>query len=1496
MADEISLTHTHQVVDDDTHFIIDGNSRTISNASEHLPVLIQDDHNSEQFTFEVPKVIDGHDMTLCNHVEVHYINVDKTNIDNTSASRYDVSPEDIKPKADDPDTLVFHWVIDNAATKWIGPLNFAVSFRCVEPVEVIKEVTRNDGTKEFVSVVEDRTTYRLNIKPFIGVNVEEGMDVQQAMSDQYADVVEQWETIIEAYGSSSKTMVENAYNTAVSNFNNTVDGAKTSAIGAIDAHADDVKKDITAETLRTESIIVQTTEGASENRILSHKTTVEELTRIENESKTRDKNIEASANTKFSKIDKLISGISGTSALKPYEHITATNGLISLDDGFEYYVIDTGSNPWSDSKLTVTGDVNYMFHNNGVDISKHKVFDSGNENLLDRVQFETYLKYHKFRVLDVLATYSVSCKRFILDNAQVDRAIEAQNAKDTKIIRDYNDENGLNGTSSYFSWIATSSDTYTGSDYPEGYRDSSYYVAALHVFSDGWSCRTGGAGNPYPLSANKIYEIYKDVNGNYYTLENNNGVITYRINYEVDGRPYVYTTTLEIENSINYVKDTHPWNSSDVSLSKIVGYYVPSNNLQSPYGNLYIINVTEAYRTAVSDPWVSEVLPYTIEANGISSVTGPVKNGLKDTYTIVFDNGNTKTFDVNHGKGIISFEKISTVNDKDTYEIRFNDGTKQTFTVPNVEANRAYLEGNVDDVHTTLNKAGVTSVEHVSEVTSLVDIPEKTTKFARLNSFGGMSNKIVVPTAQGVNMLPFPYAGNNFGTDGAGTVELNSTYGYSVAIIDETNPWTVPDTGMYEQAYRFTNCSALGQGAMLLAYTHDGVEMSSGDIPTTNLTYDVVLKPGDVVTRWVFYGENAAGLSDLTVQPLISTAAFDSETDEWVYYDLEWVPRVAQYRFANTKLQAIKSVDSNDEVVHTYTIPSDIPTPNGFEDVAGNKHTDSIDVSSQVRNRNVSVLRCTGAENWRDYVGGTNTRPSGVYVYALNLADKKPGLTNMTSTIGEYKPDAYDYGNDGEFCGHRSLSTVYFATSKYETLAEWRAELSRWNASGTPLTLYYELAEPVVTDLPTRLDRLIPVEPNGHLIAVTETRDAVTNAVISTGDAVPLDVEFAIISENAGSGGGASNIENGSGTGSIQQEADGVADGFDFTGKNENSGMSGTVPYGAQGAFASSFGGKSAALGKRSHAEGTTTIAQGYYSHAEGCNSVAIGDNSHAEGYKTTSVSEGSHAEGNNTVAAGQYSHVEGMHNRTEHDAAHAEGDTNRAKGVASHAEGKGNIASGDYSHVEGSYNEVKAVSAHAEGQNNIIDEGAEAAHVSGRENHAKHAGAQLLGKGLVSGKQNQTIVGQYNAYDDEAMFIVGNGDDKDHPSNALVVKKDGTIEGNFVGGSGGGDKLYRHELEIVRWDWEIHADSDVHLSAVIYDRNSQPYQNMNDELFERVKACCVVDACYYLEEYEPLTVLGVSRGENLNIVGMRSTGEQFMLAPLNPNDTYEIYDKVTEV
>lgn len=68
---------------------------------------------------------------------------------------------------------------------------------------------------------------------------------------------------------------------------------------------------------------------------------------------------------------------------------------------------------------------------------------------------------------------------------------------------------------------------------------------------------------------------------------------------------------------------------------------------------------------------------------GIASITQSASVGLVDTYTIVFTNGDTTTFEVENGKGITNISKTGTTDLTDTYTITFNDGTTSTFDVVN---------------------------------------------------------------------------------------------------------------------------------------------------------------------------------------------------------------------------------------------------------------------------------------------------------------------------------------------------------------------------------------------------------------------------------------------------------------------------------------------------------------------------------------------------------------------------------------------------------------------------------------------------------------------------------------------------------------------------------------------------------------------------------------------------------------------------------------------
>ena len=122
------MAHIHDVIDTDIHYKIDGITRTITNLNETKRELVQSDHNSERFTFEIPRYVDGHDFSKCNAVQIHYANADKFDkVKNTGV--YNV--EDLHIKEDDDETIVLSWLISGHATETVGTLNFSIRFACV---------------------------------------------------------------------------------------------------------------------------------------------------------------------------------------------------------------------------------------------------------------------------------------------------------------------------------------------------------------------------------------------------------------------------------------------------------------------------------------------------------------------------------------------------------------------------------------------------------------------------------------------------------------------------------------------------------------------------------------------------------------------------------------------------------------------------------------------------------------------------------------------------------------------------------------------------------------------------------------------------------------------------------------------------------------------------------------------------------------------------------------------------------------------------------------------------------------------------------------------------------------------------------------------------------------------------------------------------------------------------------------------------------------------
>jgi hypothetical protein len=169
---ESRLAHKHSVYDTDAHFKIDGATRAVKNDSATKTVLVQHDHNSERFTFELPRYVDGHDMSLCNVVQIHYINIDSTKAKSYSGV-YEVDDLQVSPDSDD--VVICSWLISRNATQFVGNLSFVIRFACIS----------------------DENDYVWNTAKHTNIFVTEGIYNGEAVAEEYADILDQWSSRLE---------------------------------------------------------------------------------------------------------------------------------------------------------------------------------------------------------------------------------------------------------------------------------------------------------------------------------------------------------------------------------------------------------------------------------------------------------------------------------------------------------------------------------------------------------------------------------------------------------------------------------------------------------------------------------------------------------------------------------------------------------------------------------------------------------------------------------------------------------------------------------------------------------------------------------------------------------------------------------------------------------------------------------------------------------------------------------------------------------------------------------------------------------------------------------------------------------------------------------------------------------------------------------------------------------------------------------------------------
>lgn len=145
------MSHNHNIVDSGKHFVIDPALRTITTEASNL-ILVQGDHNSERYTFEISQYVEGHDMSLCNRIEVHFDNISKSS--NDISEGFYVA----KDAEANGDTVTFSWLISNNATRFAGTISFWLNFVCVDDDNEIIYAWGTDAFKRVTVIESNRNT------------------------------------------------------------------------------------------------------------------------------------------------------------------------------------------------------------------------------------------------------------------------------------------------------------------------------------------------------------------------------------------------------------------------------------------------------------------------------------------------------------------------------------------------------------------------------------------------------------------------------------------------------------------------------------------------------------------------------------------------------------------------------------------------------------------------------------------------------------------------------------------------------------------------------------------------------------------------------------------------------------------------------------------------------------------------------------------------------------------------------------------------------------------------------------------------------------------------------------------------------------------------------------------------------------------------------------------------------------------------------------------
>lgn len=193
------------------------------------------------------------------------------------------------------------------------------------------------------------------------------------------------------------------------------------------------------------------------------------------------------------------------------------------------------------------------------------------------------------------------------------------------------------------------------------------------------------------------------------------------------------------------------------------------------------------------------------------------------------------------------------------------------------------------------------------------------------------------------------------------------------------------------------------------------------------------------------------------------------------------------------------------------------------------------------------------------------------------------------------------------------------------------------------------------------------------------------------------------------------------------------------------------------------FSAEGVASGAASFAANFKTLAYQHYSAAFNCGTKAgyaafsTGINTWAKGAASFTAGQGSQATEEDSVAMGQASYAKAY-------AAFAMGISALSIGRCAATLGYHSTASGDYATAFGYWTKAFGFASFAANYAQALE---------------KYSAA--LGNGTIANRPDQFVAGRFNDTNSTALFVIGNGTDSNHRSNAFEAFEDGTIK---IGGT----------------------------------------------------------------------------------------------------------------